>query len=109
MKKNRGAFIVLIAACLFMNAGFAINGAAGEPGEALFKQFCAVCHVDGGNIVNAEKTLHKKDLDAHNIKTEEDIIKIMRNPGPGMTKFNEKTVPDKQAKEIALYILNTLK
>jgi cytochrome c6 len=33
----------------------------------------------------------------------------MRNPGPGMTTFDEKTIPDKQAKEIAEYILKSFK
>jgi cytochrome c6 len=33
----------------------------------------------------------------------------MRNPGPGMNKFDEKTIPDKEAKMIADYILKTFK
>jgi cytochrome c6 len=77
-----------------------------ESGEALFKKYCAVCHVDGGNIVNPLKTFHKKDLDANKVKTEEDVLKIMRNPGPGMTRFSEKTVPDPMARKIATYILS---
>jgi len=76
-----------------------------ESGEALFKKYCAVCHVDGGNIINPLKTFHKKDLDANNVKTEEDVLKIMRNPGPGMTKFSAKTIPDATAHKIASYIL----
>ncbi len=75
----------------------------------MFKQNCAVCHPDGGNIVNPKKTLHKQDREANNVKTEADIVKIMRNPGPGMIKFDEKTIPDKQAKEIAGYILQSFK
>ena len=31
----------------------------------------------------------------------------MRNPGPGMTKFDEKTIPEKDAHKIADYILKT--
>ena len=38
-----------------------------------------------------------------------DIIRNMRNPGPGMTVFDAKTIPDKEAKEIAGYILKTFK
>jgi cytochrome c6 len=33
----------------------------------------------------------------------------MRNPGPGMTKFDEKTLPQKDAKAIAEYIHKTFK
>jgi len=83
--------------------------AAPSTGEALFKQHCAVCHVDGGNLIAPQKTLHKRDREANNIKTSEAIIKTMRNPGPGMTQFNEKTIPEKDAKAIAEYILKTFK
>jgi cytochrome c6 len=78
-------------------------------GEAEFKEHCAVCHPDGGNVITAEKTLQKKDLDANGIKKSVDIIKKMRNPGPGMTKFDKKMVSDKEARAIADYILKTFK
>jgi cytochrome c6 len=76
-------------------------------GEELFLQNCAVCHRGGGNIINPEKTLHKEDRDEFGIKTPEDIIKLMRNPGPGMRTFDIHTVPDKEAKRIAEYIFKT--
>ena len=53
------------------------------------------------------KTLHKKDRDANNVKTPQDIINKMRNPGPGMTQFDKKTISDKDAKKIADYIIKT--
>jgi len=81
--------------------------ADGKSGESLFKEHCSLCHPDGGNIVNPKKTLHKKDLEANNIKSKDNIVRIMRKPGPGMTIFDENTVPDKSAKEIAGYILKT--
>lgn len=76
-------------------------------GEALFKQHCAVCHPDGGNVINPKKTLHKKDMSANKIKTAKDIIRIMRNPGPGMLKFDEATIPNDEARKIAEYVLKT--
>ena len=79
----------------------------GNNGEALFKQHCSVCHPDGGNIVNPQKTLHKKDREANGVKTTSDIVNKMRNPGPGMTQFDEKTIPNKDAAAIAGYILKT--
>ena len=78
-------------------------------GEALFKQHCAVCHPDGGNIVKPDHTLHKKDLAEHEITKPEDIVKIMRNPDKGMTRFDETTLPDKDAIAIAQYVLNSFK
>jgi cytochrome c6 len=98
---------VLIVCCV---GSFAVaEKASKDTGEAEFKEHCALCHPDGGNIVNPQKTLHKKDRETNKIRNEADIIKLMRKPGPGMTTFDEKAVPDKEAKEIAQYILKTFK
>lgn len=80
-----------------------------KTGEELFKQMCAQCHPDGGNTVNQKKTLHRQSLVANNITKPEDIVKIMRNPGAGMNKFDEAALPEKDALTIAEYILNTFK
>ncbi len=77
-----------------------------DRGEALFKQHCIKCHKNGGNIIRPEKTLRRSDLAANNIKTPEDIVRIMRNPGKGMMKYSEEKVPDDDAKKIGEYILN---
>ena len=109
MKK---ALVVSILSCslmLFGAIGYAEKAAKGKSGEELFKQYCAVCHPDGGNIINPEHTLHKKHIQAHKITKPGDIIKKMRNPDPGMTKFDTKTIPDKDAQKIAEYILKTFK
>jgi len=78
-------------------------------GESLFKQHCAVCHPDGGNIVKPEKPIGLKALTTNKINRAEDIVKVMRNPGPGMNRFDEKTISDKDAVAIGEYILNTFK
>ncbi len=109
MKKVPAITVLVMAVSLFAASGFAKETPNGKSGEALFKEHCSMCHPDGGNIINPKKTLHKKDRDANNIKKAEDIVKKMRNPGPGMTKFDKKTVTDKDAKEIAGYILKTFK
>jgi len=89
---------------------------AEKSGEALFKENCSSCHPDGGNILNPDKTLYKKDREAHNIRTAEDIVKKMRNPGPapthpqkwaGMTMFDATKISDDEALKIADYILKT--
>jgi len=80
-----------------------------KTGEALFKQHCAACHPDGGNIIKPDFTLQAKSMAAHKINTPGDIVKIMRNPASGMTKFDEATIPEKDATEIAQYIQNTFK
>lgn len=117
MKK---VFIMLVAltASVFLFTSFLFSKEAPEEksGEALFKEHCSPCHPGGGNILSPQKTLHKKDREANNIKTAEDIVKKMRNPGPapthpgewsGMKIFDEKTVPNEDALKIADYILKT--
>jgi len=106
MKRILFVSLIALGVCFIAVSAFAEKKPA-QSGEALFGANCKVCHPDGGNIINAAKTLHKKDRDAHNIKKAEDIIKTMRNPGPGMTKFDEKTIPNADAKAIAEYILKT--
>ncbi|HJV65477.1 MAG TPA: c-type cytochrome [Geomonas sp.] len=80
---------------------------SGAAADALYKQYCAACHPDGGNTINPKKTLHAKDLAANNVKTSDDIVNLMRNPGPGMTKFDATTISDDDAKKIGDYILAT--
>jgi cytochrome c6 len=82
---------------------------AATSGEDLFKLHCAACHADGGNIINPKKTLKKADREANGVKTAKDIIGLMRKPGPGMTTFDAKTIPEKDVKAIADYILKTFK
>ncbi len=77
-----------------------------SPGEEAFMTHCSVCHVKGGNVITPAKTLYKKDLAKSNILTTTDIVATIRNPGPGMRKFDETTIPDKTADAIAEYVLN---
>jgi cytochrome c6 len=78
-------------------------------GKKEFERHCAVCHPNGGNIINVKKPLNKKSLEANGVKTAKDVIGKMRKPGPGMTSFDDKTISNKEAKAIADYILKTFK
>lgn len=98
------------AALLFAVSCAASTAAMAQPsGKQMFTQHCAACHPDGGNVINPKKTLHRKDMAANGVRTAADIVRIMRNPGPGMTKFDAATVPDKEATAIANYILKAFK
>lgn len=105
-------FLTGVAVSFFLFCGPAADIAAQDKpasGEELFKTHCQVCHPDGGNIINKEKPLNRKALFANGIKTPRDIVKQMRDPGTGMTKFAEKEMPDRDAEAIAKYILKTFK
>lgn len=76
-------------------------------GKAAFLKNCIACHADGGNEINPEKTFSRADLVRNNIHTPADIVRIMRNPGPGMLKFEAGALSDEDAQAIAAYILAT--
>lgn len=99
--------LFVVIACTMLVASGSMAMAAS--GEELFKQHCAVCHPDGGNVIKPNRTLHKKDMAKEGIKDAKGIVKIMRNPGAGMTRFDANAIPDKDAKAIADYILKTFK
>ena len=109
MIMRRLFFVLFLVVFILGTVAFAFAKETSEVsrGEKLFMANCKVCHPDGGNIVNPKKTLHKADREANGVKTVEDVIKRMRNPGPGMTKFDEKNYPDKDARAIAEYVLKT--
>jgi cytochrome c6 len=111
MLRFRAITLLFCSISLFLIiSGFAKNGYGnGKSGEALFKQHCEVCHPNGGNIMNPKKTLSKKDREANGVISQDAIVHYMRKPGPGMTTFNEKAIPEKSANEIAEFILKAFK
>ena len=109
MKRTSIILAALAITLLWFATGPAKETKQADRGEAAFNRHCAVCHPDGGNTVNPQKTLHLKDLKLNNIATPSDIIEIMRKPRPGMYAFDESTVPDPEARLIAEYILKTFK
>jgi cytochrome c6 len=78
-------------------------------GAELFKQYCANCHPDGGNVSDPKRTLHGSVLQRNQINTPEDIVRIMRNPRSRMIRFDQSTLSDRDALSIAEYILATFK
>jgi cytochrome c6 len=104
------ATVTMMALFSLATAALADSKKGGKiDGKKEFEEHCAVCHPNGGNIMNPAKTLGKKELAASGVKSAKDIIAKMRKPGPGMTAFDKKAVSDKEAKAIAEYILKTFK
>ncbi len=99
--------ILLVWGILWASESVFAENTSKDIGEEKFKALCSMCHPGGGNIINPKKTLHKADRESNNVKTADDIIRIMRNPGPKMTKFDEKYFPEAEARAIADYVLKT--
>ncbi|HAM50636.1 MAG TPA: cytochrome C [Nitrospiraceae bacterium] len=110
MKRIGLLLFVFSFICFFGVAGASAKEDSKESlGEQLFMKHCSKCHPNGGNVITVTKTLNPKDREANEIKTEEDVIKLMRNPGPGMVKFGKDVISEKDAKAIAAYIFKTFK
>jgi len=76
-------------------------------GDTLFRQFCANCHPDGGNVSDPARSLYRSTLRANGIIKPEDIIRIMRKPISRMLGFDVTTLSDEDAQAIAEYVLET--
>lgn len=106
---RRPLSIPVLLALVFAATSCLADTAKGKPinGKKEFEEHCTVCHANGGNTINQAKTLKKKAMEANGIRTAKDIIKTMRTPGPGMTRFDESTISNREAKAIADYVLKT--
>ena len=110
MKKSLFTTALLIAGCLSATTGFCDSRKGGKvDAKKEFEKHCAMCHPNGGNTINTKKPLNMKSLKANGIKGTKGIIAKMRHPGPGMTAFDEKTIPNKEAEAIAKYIMKAFK
>lgn len=105
---NKIAATLCLAGALLLPFEVIASTAGPRPdGKALFLKNCIACHADGGNEINPEKTLFRKDLEKNKVSTPDAIVQLLRKPGPGMLTFDAKTLPDEEARAIAEYILNT--
>ena len=55
-----------------------LNAVEADLGESLFKNNCAGCHINGGNIMRRPKNLKIKSLKRNGIDNPEAIAKIAR-------------------------------
>ncbi len=105
MKKGLTVTVCMLALVTFVS----LCSADEKNGETIFKAKCAMCHADGGNAMKPDKSLKKKDLVKNGLKSKADIVKYLRNPGPGMSKFDAKSLPDKDAGDVVEYMQKSFK
>ena len=102
MKKNLTFFFIkliiffLISVCctfFYLSLPKELNAIEANLGENLFKQNCAGCHINGGNIIRRSKNLKISSLKRNGIDNPEAIAKIARQ-GVGIMSGYEDELRD---------------
>ena len=77
--KSRSLFLISFF-CIFFYISLPkqLNAVEADLGENLFKNNCAGCHINGGNIMRRSKNLKIKSLKRNGIDNPEAIAKIAR-------------------------------
>ncbi len=75
-----------------------------DTGKALFISNCNICHIQGKNLIIAEKDLKKDTLETYGLSTKEAISYQILNGKNGMPAFGGRLQED-QIDAIAQYVL----
>jgi cytochrome c6 len=100
--ENRMKKAALLTATLTLTALAGTALAAENKAEAIFKEKCAMCHPDGGNVMKPKETLK-------GLKDKKKIVAKIRKGGGGMTAYDQAAISDADAKALADYIVKTFK
>lgn len=74
-------------------------------GAKIFSANCASCHMGGGNIIIANKTLKKPALEKYNMISREAIVYQVQNGKNAMPAFKGR-LSNKEIEDVAAYILD---
>lgn len=75
-------------------------------GAKVFSANCASCHAGGKNLVNAQKTLSKADLEKYDMYDLEKIKTQVNNGKMAMPSFKGR-LSDAQIDDVANYVLGS--
>jgi cytochrome c6 len=73
-------------------------------GAKIFSGNCASCHMGGGNIIIANKTLKRPALEKYNMTSMEAIVYQVQNGKNAMPAFKGR-LSNKEIEDVAAYIL----
>ncbi|MBV6626323.1 MAG: c-type cytochrome [Rivularia sp. (in: Bacteria)] len=97
--------ILLLGVAIF---SFAFNPPAladAAAGGAVFNANCASCHAGGRNLVQANKSLSKADLEKYGMNSIEAITNQVNNGKNAMPAFKGR-LSDAQIQDVAAYVLS---
>ncbi|AKG24636.1 cytochrome c6 PetJ [Calothrix sp. 336/3] len=106
----RTILLILVTAIACVSLTFTNPAFAVEPvnGAKIFQKNCAACHIGGGNILIAEKTLKQEALETYlenyKITGIQAIIHQVKNGKNAMPAFKNK-LTEQEVLEVATYVL----
>lgn len=102
MKKIISILVLGVAVFSFAFSRPALADAAA--GGAIFNANCAACHAGGKNLVQANKSLSKEDLEKYDMHSIEKITYQVTNGKNAMPAFRGR-LNDAQIADVAAYVL----
>ncbi|MAV12732.1 MAG: c-type cytochrome [Synechococcus sp. BS307-5m-G38] len=80
----RAAGLILILLALIgplqpLSPVLALDSQRMETGEQIFSSNCAACHMGGGNVIRANRTLKIRDLNAHLEEYQQDPLEALEH------------------------------
>lgn len=103
MRKVISLLLLASVTSLFLWATPALAGERNR-GAKIFINNCAACHVGGGNIILADKSLNKHALEQYNMDSVEAIAKQIKYGKKAMPAFKGR-LDDRQIEEVSAYVL----
>ena len=101
--------IVSFATLALFGAMSAVQAAPdAAAGAKLFSSNCGMCHANGGNIANAEKTLKKDSLEKSKMLSAAAIVAQVTKGSGGMPGFDKKLTAA-EIENVAAYVLEQAK
>ncbi len=76
-----------------------------DRGREIFSHNCAACHLDGGNIIIADKNLHKSALSKHQMDSINAIAHQVKHGKKAMPAFKGR-LSEFQIETVASYVLH---
>lgn len=73
-------------------------------GAKIFSANCSACHIGGGNIIIANKTLKKEALEKYEMGSIEAIVNQVQNGKSAMPAFRGR-LSEEEIEDVASYVL----
>jgi cytochrome c6 len=102
MKKRFAIALFVIITFFLSSPAFAGNITSGAK---VFDTNCAACHLRGGNVVNAQKTLKQDALAKYEMASLDAIKSQVTNGKNAMPAFKGR-LNDQQIEDVAAYVLD---